>query len=111
MVNNYRRYGKPIIITENGQSCNDRIFLDGKVHDPERIDFLHRYLLELEKGIGEGVPVLGYLQWSFLDNFEWSQGYDERFGIIYVDYPTGRRIPKDSAAWYAGVIETNGGCL
>ncbi len=111
VVNNYRRYGKPIIITENGQSCNDRIFLDGKVHDPERIDFLHRYLLELEKGIGEGVPVLGYLQWSFLDNFEWSQGYDERFGIIYVDYSTGRRIPKDSAAWYAGVIETNGGCL
>ena len=111
VVNNYRRYGKPIVITENGQSCNDRVFLDGKVHDPERIDFLHRYLLELKKGIDEGVPVLGYLQWSFLDNFEWAQGYDERFGIVYVDYRTGERIPKDSAAWYAKVIETNGGCL
>lgn len=111
VVNNYRRYGKPIVITENGQSCNDRIFLDGKVHDPERIDFLHRYLLELKKGIDEGAPVLGYLQWSFLDNFEWAQGYDERFGIVYVDYRTGERTPKDSAAWYAKVIETNGGCL
>lgn len=111
VVNNYRRYGKPIVITENGQSCNDRVFLDGKVHDPERIDFLHRYLLELKKGIDEGVPVLGYLQWSFLDNFEWAQGYDERFGIVYVDYRTGERIPKDSAAWYAKVIETNGECL
>ena len=50
---------------------------------------LHRYLLELKKGIDEGVPVLGYLQWSFLDNFEWAQGYDERFGIVYVDYRTG----------------------
>lgn len=111
VVNNYRRYGKPIVITENGQSCNDRIFLDGRVHDPERIDFLHRYLAELKKGIDEGVPVLGYLQWSFLDNFEWNQGYHERFGLVYVDYPTGERIPKDSAAWYAKVIETNGECL
>ena len=111
VVNNYRRYGKPIIITENGQSCNDRVHMDGKVHDPERIDYLHRYLLELKKGIDDGVPVLGYLQWSFLDNFEWTRGYDERFGIIYVDYRTGQRIPKDSAAWYAQVIESNGGCL
>ena len=85
--------------------------MDGKVHDPERVDYLHRYLLELKKGIDEGVPVLGYLHWSFLDNFEWTRGYDERFGIIYVDYPTGERTPKDSAAWYAKVIETNGACL
>ena len=74
----------------------------------DRIDFLHRYLSELSKAIGEGTPVLGYLQWSFLDNFEWGSGYDERFGIIYVDYPTCQRIPKDSAAWYAGVIAANG---
>lgn len=107
----YHRYGKPLMITENGQSCNDRVFLDGKVHDPERIDFLHRYLLELKKGIDEGVPMEGFLQWSFLDNFEWAQGYDERFGIIYVDFPTGKRIPKDSAAWYAQVIAENGANL
>ena len=59
----------------------------------------------------DGVPVLGYLQWSFLDNFEWAEGYDERFGIIYVDFATFRRIPKDSAVWYKGVIESNGAAL
>ena len=107
----YRRYGLPMYITENGLSCNDRVYLDGKVHDAERIDFLHSYLLELSKGIAEGAPVGGYLQWSFLDNFEWASGYSERFGIIYVDYRTCQRIPKDSAAWYAEVIETNGECL
>ena len=57
------------------------------------------------------MPLRGYLQWSFLDNFEWSQGYDERFGIIYVDYATLRRIPKDSARWYREVIESNGAIL
>jgi len=110
-VTNYRRYGLPIYITENGLSCNDRIFLDGMVHDADRIDFLHKYLLELKKAIDKGVPVKGYLQWSFLDNFEWAEGYDERFGIIYVDYRDFRRIPKDSARWYAEVIRTNGGSL
>lgn len=107
----YRRYGLPMIISENGLSCNDMIFLDGQVHDPKRIDFLHRYISELSKAIDEGAPVLGYLHWSFLDNFEWASGYDERFGLVYVDYPTQRRIPKDSAAWYAKVIETNGARL
>ncbi len=107
----YRRYGLPMFISENGLSCNDMIFLDGQVHDPKRIDFLHRYISELARAIEEGAPVLGYLHWSFLDNFEWASGYDERFGLVYVDYPTQRRIPKDSAAWYAKVIETNGACL
>ncbi len=106
-----KRYGLPLYITENGQSCNDRIFLDGQVHDPDRIDYLHRYLLELAKAVAEGVDLRGYMQWSILDNFEWGEGYNERFGIIYVDYRTGRRIPKDSARWYAKVIETNGECL
>ena len=110
-MNLYRRYGLPVMITENGQSCNDRISLDGKVHDPNRIDFLHRYLLELCKAVDEGIPVLGYLQWSFLDNFEWSEGYNERFGIVFVDYRDGTRIPKDSAAWYAQVIAANGANL
>ena len=110
-MNIARRYGLPVYITENGQSCNDRIHLDGKVHDPERIDFLHRYLLELSRAVEEGVDLRGYMQWSFLDNFEWSQGYDERFGMIYVDYRTCERTPKDSAGWYAGVIRTNGECL
>lgn len=104
----YRRYGLPIYITENGLSCNDKVYLDRKVHDLDRIDFLHRYLLELGKAIEEGTPIRGYLQWSFLDNFEWSSGYEERFGIVYVDYRTCERIPKESAAWYADVIATNG---
>ncbi len=106
-----KRYGLPVYITENGQSCNDRIHLDGQVHDPERIDFLHRYLLELSKAVQEGLDLRGYMQWSFLDNFEWNSGYGERFGIVYVDYRTGARTPKDSARWYAHVIETNGECL
>ena len=110
-LNLYRRYGLPMMITENGQSCNDRIFRDGQVHDPERIDFLHRYLLELHKAVEEGAPLEGYLQWSFLDNFEWSDGYGERFGIVYVDYPTQRRIPKDSAFWFGRLIESNGALL
>lgn len=106
-----RRYNLPVMITENGLSCNDRIYLDGQVHDADRIDFLHKYLIELKKGIEDGANVLGYLQWSFLDNFEWAEGYNERFGLIYVDYRTCDRIPKDSAKWYANVIKTNGECL
>ena len=107
----YRRYGLPMYITENGLSCNDKVYLDGKVHDADRIDFLSRYLTELGKGIEDGAPVKGYLQWSFLDNFEWAEGYNERFGLIYVDYTTQQRIPKDSAAWYANIIATNGESL
>ena len=107
----YQRYGKPVLITENGLSCNDRVYLDGKVHDADRIDFLTRYLRSLSQASKEGVPLMGYLQWSFLDNFEWSNGYNERFGIIYVDYESCDRIPKDSAQWYAQVIASNGEIL
>ena len=99
---------KKIYITENGLSCTDSIHLDGKVHDPARIDFTHRYLLALRRAIDSGVDVRGYFHWSLLDNFEWSEGYNERFGLIYLDYATGKRTPKDSAAWYAKVAETNG---
>lgn len=104
----YHRYGLPMYITENGQSANDRVFRDGKVHDPDRIDFLHQYLMKLSQGIADGAPVKGYFHWSFLDNFEWAEGYDERFGLVYVDYPTQRRVLKDSAHWYARVMHTNG---
>ena len=107
----YRRYKLPIIISENGLSCNDVEFLDGKVHDPDRENYLHRYISELSKAIQDGAQVFGYLHWSFLDNFEWNSGYDERFGLIFVDYATQRRIPKDSAKWFAKVVETNGDCL
>ncbi|HWQ59481.1 MAG TPA: GH1 family beta-glucosidase [Clostridia bacterium] len=105
------RYGLPVYITENGQSCNDRVFLDGAVHDADRIDYMQRYLIELHKCIGDGGDVRGYFAWSLLDNFEWAYGYDERFGLVYVDYETFRRIPKDSFHFYSKVIEENGANL
>ena len=106
-----QRYGLPLYITENGLSCNDKIYLDGKVHDADRIDFTARYLLALADGIARGAGVQGYFHWSLLDNFEWSNGYSERFGLVYVDYATGRRLPKDSARWYACVAASNGAAL
>lgn len=105
---NYERYKLPIYITENGMSAHDWVSLDGKVHDPNRIDFLHRYLSGLKKAAAEGCDVRGYFQWSLMDNFEWARGYNPRFGIIYVDYQSQKRIMKDSAYWYKNVIETNG---
>ena len=103
----YERYKKPIYITENGLSCHDVVSLDGKVHDPNRIDFLNRYLKELKR-VSKEVDLRGYFQWSLMDNFEWNLGYSERFGLIYVDYPTQKRIWKDSAYWYRDTIRTNG---
>ena len=85
-----------------------RIFLDGRVHDPDRIDFLHRYLLALRAAAEGGADVRGYFHWALTDNFEWSEGYRERFGLVYIDYVTGARIPKDSAAWYAETVRANG---
>ncbi|MBR2547611.1 MAG: beta-glucosidase [Eubacterium sp.] len=101
----WERYGLPMVISEDGQSCNDRIFLDGKVHDPDRIDFLQRYLEELSDVIKDGVPVKGFFHWSFTDNLEWNSGYDERFGLVYIDYRTQDRTVKDSAYWYSRLIQ------
>lgn len=107
----YERYRLPIIITENGLSMPDWVSLDGKVHDPNRIDFMHRYLKELKKACDEGIDIRGYFAWSLMDNFEWSEGYNERFGIIHVDYETQKRTLKDSAYWYRDVIKSNGKLL
>lgn len=104
----YERYGKPIVVTENGLSNQDWVMLDGKVHDPQRIDYLHRHLLNLKRAASEGVPIEGYFQWSLMDNFEWADGYRERFGIVHVDYQTLKRTPKDSYYWYRDVIAANG---
>ena len=101
----YERYKLPIYITENGMSAHDVLSLDEKIHDPNRIDFLNRYLLELEKASENGADVVGYFLWSFIDNYEWARGYNERFGIVFVDYETQKRIPKDSAYWYKEWIE------
>ncbi len=104
----YERYRLPFVISENGMSCHDAVSLDGKVHDPNRQDYMHRYLLAYRRAAEDGVDALGYFAWSLLDNFEWNSGYNERFGLIYVDYRTGERIPKDSLEWYAGVIAARG---
>ncbi|MDD3212445.1 MAG: family 1 glycosylhydrolase, partial [Eubacteriales bacterium] len=107
----WERYHKPVFITENGMSAHDAVSLDGQVHDPNRIDFLHRYLLALRRAAEDGVEVYGYLAWSLMDNFEWAAGYRERFGLVYVDYETQRRTPKDSALWYKYVMQSNGADL
>lgn len=100
----YERYNLPIYITESGMANNDWVMLDGKVHDPQRIDYLHRHLLGLKRTIDTGTPVKGYFQWSFMDNFEWAEGYTQRFGIVHVDYATQKRTPKDSYYWYRDLI-------
>ena len=107
----HERYGLPIAITENGIALSDWMSLDGKVHDPQRIDFMNRYLLEFGKAIEDGVRGAGYFTWSLMDNFEWTEGYKYRFGLIHVDYATQKRTLKDSAHWYRDVILSNGQAL
>lgn len=104
----YERYKLPILITENGMSNLDFVMRDGKVHDPQRIDYMYRYLSALHQAIEKGIPVIGYTAWSIMDNFEWAEGFDPRFGLIYVDYRTLERIPKDSFYWYQSVIKNGG---
>lgn len=96
----HERYQLPVIVTENGVSLSDWVALDGHVHDPQRIDFLRRYLGELRRAIADGADVRGYFHWSVMDNFEWAEGYKQRFGLVHVDYETQARTPKDSAYWY-----------
>ena len=107
----FERYQKPVYITENGLSTRDWVSLDGKVHDPGRIDFLTRYLAALRRAGEHGAQIAGYFQWSILDNFEWAEGYRERFGLIHVDYQTQKRTLKDSAYFYGEVIRSNGANL
>lgn len=104
----YERYKKPIIITENGMSSHDWVSLDGKVHDASRVDFMMRYLKELRRAAEDGVDIDGYFAWTTTDNFEWSYGYSERFGLIYVDFETQERIIKDSGFFYRDLIKANG---
>ena len=107
----HERYKLPLVVTENGMSNTDWVHVDGKVHDPQRIDFLTRYLREYHRAIADGVEGKGYFLWSLLDNFEWAHGYKRRFGIVHVDYGTGKRTLKDSAYWYKDVIAARGSNL
>ncbi|MGE5583415.1 MAG: GH1 family beta-glucosidase [Bacillota bacterium] len=97
-----------IYITENGCAFKDMINRDGVVLDENRVDYLYRHLYSAYKAIREGVNIAGYYVWSLMDNFEWAEGYSKRFGIVYVDYPTQRRIIKKSGYWYREVIKNNG---
>jgi beta-glucosidase len=89
-----------LYVTENGAAFPDLQGHGGEVHDPERIDYLEGYTGAVARAVAEGVPVRGYFVWSLLDNFEWAEGYSQRFGLVYVDYPTLERVPKSSFAWY-----------
>ncbi|KRV47930.1 beta-glucosidase [Wenjunlia vitaminophila] len=100
------RPGLPLMITENGAAFDDYVTPEGAVHDPERIRYLHGHLDAVHRAIEDGVDVRGYFQWSLLDNFEWAYGYGKRFGMVYVDYLTQRRVPKASARWYSEVART-----
>jgi beta-glucosidase len=99
--------GLPLYVTENGMAAEDYVDPAGEVHDIERIAYLHDHLDAAARAIESGVDLRGYFCWSFLDNFEWAEGFQKRFGLVYVDYGTQRRIPKASAAFYGRVIRAN----
>jgi beta-galactosidase len=102
-----QRYDHPeIYITENGCAFDDHPD-NGIVNDPRRISYLKAYIAECHKAIQEGVNVKSYFVWSLLDNFEWMFGFTKRFGLYYVDFQTGRRIPKTSVHWYRDLIKSN----
>jgi beta-glucosidase len=98
----------PIYVTENGRAVDDYIDPEGGVDDEERISYLEGHFRAAHEAIEEGVDLRGYMVWSLLDNFEWAEGYSKRFGIVFVEYGTQRRVHKASALWYAGVIRRNG---
>jgi beta-glucosidase len=98
----------PMYLTENGAAYLDRPAEDGRVHDKERIGYLADHLRAVHDAVEQGADVRGYFYWSLMDNFEWAYGYAKRFGIVYVDYETLERTPKDSAWWFAGVAARNG---
>ncbi|MEO8955696.1 MAG: GH1 family beta-glucosidase [Ktedonobacteraceae bacterium] len=104
----HREYApKALIVTESGAAFDDQWDGNGTIHDQQRIDYLRRHIQTVAEVIRQGVPIKGYVVWSFLDNFEWSEGYRKRFGLVYVDYPTQRRIIKDSGRWYASLVASH----
>ena len=103
-----RDYGPlPLYVTENGAICDDVLGSDGRVQDPGRIEYLRGHMRAAQRAIAQGVDLRGYCVWSLMDNFEWSDGYSKRFGIVHVDYATQRRTPKSSFAFVARVAAEN----
>lgn len=96
-----------LYITESGVSYGDGPDVHGRIADARRIRYLHDHFAAAHRALQAGVPLRGYFVWSLMDNFEWARGYTQRFGLVYVDYATQRRLPKDSAYWYRDVIAAN----
>ncbi|MFW5798674.1 MAG: family 1 glycosylhydrolase, partial [Planctomycetota bacterium] len=96
---------KAIYITENGCACDDVQDADGNVYDTDRVLYLRQHFIAMSRAIAEGYPLKGYFLWSFIDNFEWAEGYSQRFGITWCNFETLQRVPKFSARWYGEVIK------
>ena len=104
-----REYGRRTIeITENGACYNDEPDAGGRIDDQRRLAFYRGYLAELARAIQDGADVRGYHAWSLMDNFEWAEGYTKRFGLVHVDFKTGKRTIKESGRWYGKVAAANG---
>ena len=108
LLNVTQRYGRqPLYITENGAAYDDVVDADGLVHDPLRVEYLRGHIKAIREAVAGGADVRGYFVWTLMDNFEWARGYKPRFGLAYTDYPTQRRIIKESGRFYAAVAGAN----
>ncbi|HPI12694.1 MAG TPA: GH1 family beta-glucosidase [Catalimonadaceae bacterium] len=103
MLVQFHRYQpeKPVIVTENGAAFPDLYGGSGTVHDPLRVQYLQQHISQVRRAMNDGVPVSGYFVWTLMDNFEWAEGYRPRFGLVYTDFPSQKRIIKDSGRWYS----------
>jgi beta-glucosidase len=109
LVRLHEEYARiPLYVTENGRAVHDYVDPEGEVDDEERVAFLDAHFRAAHEVLERGVDLRGYMVWSLLDNFEWAEGYSKRFGIVFVDYGTQRRVPKASARWYSEIIRENG---
>jgi len=105
LVRVHRDYApRAIVVTENGAAFADQWDGNNHVNDPQRVRYIREHIQALGQALAQGVPLRGYFVWSLMDNFEWAEGYSKRFGIVYIDYPTQRRIVKESGRWYADFI-------
>jgi len=107
LIATYTRYKLPVYVTENGAGAMEAPNEAGAVDDPGRIEYLRLYTKAMEQAAAAGVDVRGYFIWSLLDNFEWGSGYASRFGLVYIDYETQKRIPKTSFDWVTQLISVN----
>jgi beta-glucosidase len=108
LVELHKKYdGVPLYVTENGAAYGDYVGPDGRVMDTERVQYLEDHIAAVHNALSAGVDLRGYFCWSFMDNFEWAAGYSQRFGLVWVDYPSQRRIVKSSGRWYGGVASAN----